>query len=154
MRLGVRLDVRAHERAGRDHTQAPPPSLGKGEPYEAAADAPSFELGQDLGVDQREPAVLDDVLDRAGGLAVDPCLVALLLLVVDDVGGVRPIHRAIEARDLPRRAVLDQAGDTLWFRWNTLSGSQARFSWARRASFASPYRSRVCSGPTSAFSFA
>src|SRR5215218_10226202 len=68
-------------------------------------------------------------------------------LTIDSVGD----HRYLSIASADRCFA---AGETLWLRWKTLSGSQVRLRSARRESFASPSIRRVWSGPTPAVAFA
>ncbi len=69
----------------------------------AAADALTLEGRRDLGMDERDPAALDDVLEHAGQLAVEARLVALR---VRRVG-----HDGVHGRHLSRSTSSVQPGD-------------------------------------------
>jgi hypothetical protein len=84
MRLGVAVDVRSDIRTGRDHLQTPPPCVVEREPHELLGDASTLMCGQHLGMDQRDPVLLRLVVDEASKVALDPCLISLAGLGIDE----------------------------------------------------------------------
>ena len=129
---------------------------------EAAADQPPdradlrvaeefIELPSDLGGSRGSPPPhLLDVHEWCGSNAeahrlqlVDAVSVHLQLGGLQRAGERRDGHgvtgcQGVRADDRGRRSIVAHYGATLWFRWKTLVGSQARLSAARRSTLAAP----------------
>jgi hypothetical protein len=83
--LGVIGDPAAHERAVGQHGQAALPGGVEAELDDPAGKAAVAEVGEGLGVQQRELAVVQPVVDEPGELAVGADLEPLLLRMVGDL---------------------------------------------------------------------
>ena len=71
------LEIGAHERAQDDDAQSALPRIGQREPGQRRADPATTELRRDLGMDERTPTALLDVLEDPHEVAVDVRLVAI-----------------------------------------------------------------------------